>query len=349
MRRVCAFRSRRMLTYICGAASIEEGKGVLGQNMAKIEIEFKNITHAQILFGEHNSNLKFIQEEMGVTFFTRGNVVGLEGELEVLKQCEEVLTTLYELAKSRRSIGRADFGAALWALQRGEKVSAESLLRDVAFSDANRKVSARTENQRRYLDAVRQHDLVFALGPAGTGKTYLAMAMAVDALVRREVKRVVLVRPAVEAGERLGFLPGDMAEKVNPYLRPLFDALYDMVDLERAQRWIAQGCIELAPLAFMRGRTLNQSFVILDEAQNATIEQMKMFLTRLGYASKALVTGDLSQSDLGAEVCSGLEHAVGILDGVDGIETIRFSDRDIVRHPLVQRIVLAYERAGRGN
>ena len=202
-------------------------------------------------------------------------------------------------------------------------------------------IRAKTERQKMYVEAIRDNDIVFGVGPAGTGKTYLAMALAVDALLRKRVKRIVLVRPAVEAGERLGFLPGDMAEKVNPYLRPLFDALYDMVDVERAQHWIAQGSIEIAPLAFMRGRTLNGAFIILDEAQNSTREQMKMFLTRLGFGSKAVVTGDLTQTDLASNQKSGLEQATRILDGVEGIRVVRLTERDIVRHPLVQKIVMA--------
>ncbi|MFA5625563.1 MAG: PhoH family protein [Bradymonadales bacterium] len=315
--------------------------------MSKIEIEFKNIARAQTLFGEKGVNLKFLENSLGCEISTRGNLVSIGGEERAVEQSKEVLTTLYELAKERRGVGRAEFEAAVGLLKQGERLDISRLEGACVLARNGKFVHARNEMQRRYLEATRDNDLVFAVGPAGTGKTYLAMAMAVDALLRHEVKRIVLVRPAVEAGERLGFLPGDMAEKVNPYLRPLFDALYDMVELERAQRWISQGSIELAPLAFMRGRTLNKSFVILDEAQNATIEQMKMFLTRLGNSSKALVTGDLSQSDLGSNICSGLEHAIRILEGIEGIETIRFSDSDIVRHPLVQRIVLAYERDGK--
>jgi phosphate starvation-inducible PhoH-like protein len=211
---------------------------------------------------------------------------------------------------------------------------------------ARRRISAKTLSQRRYVELMRQNDLVLAIGPAGTGKTYLAMAMAVSALNRHEVSRVILARPAVEAGEKLGFLPGDIAEKVNPYLRPLYDALYDMVELEKASRLLERGVIEVAPLAFMRGRTLNDSFVILDEAQNATNEQMKMFLTRLGFNSKAVVTGDVTQIDLPVDKPSGLVEAVRILEGVEGIGVMRFTDEDVVRHPLVQAIIRAYDRDG---
>jgi phosphate starvation-inducible PhoH-like protein len=213
----------------------------------------------------------------------------------------------------------------------------------LAAVGARRRIAAKNLSQRRYVDAIRSHDLVFAIGPAGTGKTYLAMAMAVSALNRHEVSRVILARPAVEAGEKLGFLPGSMAEKVNPYLRPLYDALHDMMDFDKAARLMERGAIEVAPLAFMRGRTLNDSFVILDEAQNTTGEQMKMFLTRLGFNSKAVVTGDITQIDLPTDKRSGLVEAARILEGVEGIAFMRFTDADVVRHPLVQSIVRAYE------
>jgi len=212
-----------------------------------------------------------------------------------------------------------------------------------------RRIMAKSANQRRYLDAIEQHDIVFGIGPAGTGKTYLAMAQAVNYLLAKKVSRIILARPAVEAGEKLGFLPGDLQEKVNPYLRPLYDALYDMLEVEKAERMLERGTIEVAPIAFMRGRTLNDAFVILDEAQNTTSEQMKMFLTRLGFGSKAVVTGDITQIDLPAGRMSGLVEAMQVVGRVDGISFVRFDDRDVVRHKLVQAIVKAYEAHGNTN
>jgi phosphate starvation-inducible PhoH-like protein len=227
-------------------------------------------------------------------------------------------------------------------------------LRDYFLKDGQlrtagkRRIAAKSANQRRYLEAIDQHDIVFGIGPAGTGKTYLAMAQAVSYLLAKKVSRIVLARPAVEAGEKLGFLPGDMQEKVNPYLRPLYDALYDMLDVEKAEKYLERGAIEVAPLAFMRGRTLNDAFVILDEAQNTTTEQMKMFLTRLGFGSKAVVTGDVTQIDLPGARVSGLVQAMEVVGKVDGISFIYFDERDVVRHKLVQAIVKAYDAYGSG-
>jgi phosphate starvation-inducible PhoH-like protein len=239
-----------------------------------------------------------------------------------------------------------DVRAAVQVLAEEPGARLREVYEDVLSSvGGRRRITAKNLSQRRYIEQIRDLDVVVAVGPAGTGKTYLAMAMAIAALNRQEVVRVILTRPAVEAGEKLGFLPGSMAEKVNPYLRPLYDALHDMMDFEKVGRLMERGVIEVAPLAFMRGRTLNDSFVILDEAQNTTSEQMKMFLTRLGFNSKAVITGDLTQIDLGRETRSGLVEACQVLDGVDGIAFIRFTEADVVRHPLVQSIVRAYERA----
>jgi phosphate starvation-inducible PhoH-like protein len=256
-----------------------------------------------------------------------------------------VLEELYAVLRGGGSLEPRDVRAAVQAVAEQPDTDLRELYSDVLASmGGRRRITAKNLTQRRYIDLIRAHDLVVAIGPAGTGKTYLAMAMAIAALQRREVERVILTRPAVEAGERLGFLPGTMAEKVNPYLRPLYDALHDMTDFDKAQRLIERGTIEVAPLAFMRGRTLNESFVILDEAQNTTPEQMKMFLTRLGYESKAVVTGDITQVDLPTGKPSGLVDALDVLRVFDDVGIQRFTEADVVRHPLVQSIVRASER-----
>jgi phosphate starvation-inducible PhoH-like protein len=300
---------------------------------------------AAALYGEREGTLRILEQDLAVAARARGNQVRLIGPEERVRMARTVLEELYAVLRAGNSFNSGDVRAAIRALSEEPGTPLRELQGDVLASvGGRRRIAAKNLAQRRYLDLMERHDLVLAVGPAGTGKTYLAMAMAIAALHRREVVRVILTRPAVEAGEKLGFLPGTMAEKVNPYLRPLYDALHDMTDFDKAQRLIERGTIEVAPLAFMRGRTLNESFVILDEAQNTTVEQMKMFLTRLGYASKAVVTGDITQIDLPSGKLSGLNDALDVLKDVEGVGTQHFSEADVVRHPLVQSIVRAYER-----
>jgi phosphate starvation-inducible PhoH-like protein len=306
---------------------------------------FEDNALAAALYGEREGTLRILEQELGVQAHARGNQVRLLGPDPRVRLARSVLEELYGLLRGGHPLEPSDVRAAIQAVSERPGANLRELYGDVLASvGGRRRINAKNLSQRRYLELMERHDLVIAVGPAGTGKTYLAMAMAIAALNRREVVRVILTRPAVEAGEKLGFLPGTMAEKVNPYLRPLYDALHDMMDFDKAQRLIERGTIEVAPLAFMRGRTLNESFVILDEAQNTTVEQMKMFLTRLGYSSKAVVTGDVTQIDLPSGKPSGLIDALEVLDGVDGIGVQRFTDADVVRHPLVQSIVRAYER-----
>ncbi|WP_432820990.1 PhoH family protein [Trichloromonas sp.] len=300
---------------------------------------------ANLLFGQQNRNLKLIEKMLGVRISSRGNSLSLDGEAADVGLALRLLDELYSLLQEGYALYPADIDYAARILSADSRAHLKDIFLDTIFISSRKKVIApKSLAQKTYIDAIRSHDVVFGIGPAGTGKTYLAMAMAVSFLVKKEVSRIVLVRPAVEAGEKLGFLPGDLAEKVNPYLRPLYDALYDMMDFDRGQGLIENGVVEVAPLAFMRGRTLNDAFVILDEAQNTTTEQMKMFLTRLGFGSRAVITGDVTQIDLPTGKRSGLIDATEVLKGVDGIRFNYFSDRDVVRHPIVQTIIQAYER-----
>jgi len=314
-----------------------------GRTNADVEVTDTEILMA--LLGQGNKHLRRLSRAIEIEAGVRGNVIHLSGEADRVVLAERFLAEAATLLSSGVELTGHDLERGLGAMRDDPSVSLKEMFGDVAlYTSRRRPIVAKGLAQRRYLNAIRNHDLTFGIGPAGTGKTYLAMAMAVAALLERKVKRIILARPAVEAGERLGFLPGDLAEKVNPYLRPLYDALHDMVDADKAGGLVARGQIEVAPLAFMRGRTLNDCYVILDEAQNATSEQMRMFLTRLGYASKAVVTGDVTQVDLPTGARSGLAEARKLLVDIDGIAFCHFTEVDVVRHPLVQRIVVAYDR-----
>ena len=285
--------------------------------------------------------LDALRDRLRITILLRGNRLTIEGEDPNVAQARAVVDELAELVEGGHEIGPDTVDAVIAALDQAEDL--REVFEDVVWRHRGKKISPKTVNQKRYVDAMRGHTVTFAIGPAGTGKTYLAMALAVASLSDREVGRIILTRPAVEAGERLGFLPGDMLAKVDPYLRPLYDALYDMLDPDRLAAYMEKGTIEVAPLAFMRGRTLNDSFIILDEAQNTSPEQMQMFLTRLGFGSKVVVRGDVTQIDLPREQASGLIQVQDILGSIEGIAFIRFGHEDVVRHKLVQRIVEAYK------
>ena len=297
------------------------------------------------LFGELDRNLRLIEEMYGVQVSARGSKVLIEGEEKAVARVERLFKQLSAMIAENVITHKEDVSSAIRAFSADPSMSLKEIFQEtIPVSQRKRQVAAKNETQRKYIEAIKKHDIVFGIGPAGTGKTYLAMAMAVSALLRREASRIILVRPAVEAGEKLGFLPGDVAEKVNPYLRPLYDALYDMIETEKANKLVERGDIEIAPLAFMRGRTLNDSFIILDEAQNTTSEQMKMFLTRLGFNSKTVITGDITQIDLPGGRSSGLIEAQKIIEGIEGIQFVYFTNKDVVRHKLVQQIIKAYER-----
>jgi len=312
-------------------------------------VSFDNIGAFQALVGELSKNIKHIEKSLGVNISIKGNTVSIFGDSPSSEIAENLLKQLYPLARDGYPIHPVDLDQSVRLLSNNPEAKLKDILRETVFtSPGKRPITPKTPTQKAYIQAIQTHDMVFGIGPAGTGKTYLAMAMAMASFSKKELRRIILTRPAVEAGERLGFLPGDLYEKVNPYLRPLYDALHDMIDFEKASRMIERGDIEVAPLAFMRGRTLNDSFVILDEAQNTTSEQMKMFLTRLGYSSKAVITGDITQIDLPDGTRSGLVEARDILSHIEGIAFVMFTDQDVVRHPLVQEIIKAYESKSAG-
>jgi phosphate starvation-inducible PhoH-like protein len=305
-------------------------------------------TGVNALFGIADENLRAIEDSFGVRLASRGNEVSVVGEGEAQDTVRRLLTELAELMAAGYPLKTSDVATAIRVKREDPRVSLPEFFLESPFGPSLKSVvTARNVKQRLYVQTIERHDLVFTIGPAGTGKTYLAVAMAAAALLDRKVKRIVLARPAVEAGERLGFLPGDMVEKVNPYLRPLYDALYDILGYEKTAKLIERGVIEIAPIAFMRGRTLNDAFIILDEAQNTTSEQMRMFLTRIGFGSKAVVTGDVTQVDLPQGKTSGLREARELLSRIEGIRFVVFDERDVVRHPLVQSIITAYDTLDR--
>ncbi|MBI4516608.1 MAG: PhoH family protein [Deltaproteobacteria bacterium] len=311
-----------------------------------LELRFHDAQLFHALLGHNDEHLKVIERTLGVRIGTAGHTLAISGDSVACELAGRILTQLYGVLEQGYPVYPSDIDYAIRILSRDRTAKLKDIFLDAVYVSAHKRViTPKSVAQKAYIEAIRNFDIVFGIGPAGTGKTYLAMAMAVGGLMKNNFARMVLTRPAVEAGEKLGFLPGDLAEKVNPYLRPLYDALHDMVDFDRAQKMLERGVIEVAPLAFMRGRTLNDSFVILDEAQNTTSEQMKMFLTRLGYGSKAVITGDVTQIDLPSGKASGLKEAQAILAGIEDIRFCYFTERDVVRHRLVQNIITAYDHA----
>jgi phosphate starvation-inducible PhoH-like protein len=308
------------------------------------DLDFSDNALTAILFGDLNKNLQTVEQCCGVTIHVRGNGVHITGLGHEVELAADLLEQFYGLIRKGLKVFSSDFAFGLRVLESNPHARLDKIFLDkVYITTKNRIISPKTGNQKAYIDAIRTHDIVFGIGPAGTGKTYLAVAMAVSALTNGQVRSIILARPAVEAGEKLGFLPGDLAQKVNPYLRPLYDALGDMLGPEKSTALIEQGIIEIAPLAFMRGRTLSNAFIILDEAQNTTREQMKMFLTRIGFDSQAVITGDITQMDLPVPKLSGLLEARDLLHSLEGIAFCPFTQADVVRHPLVQKIITAYE------
>jgi phosphate starvation-inducible PhoH-like protein len=317
----------------------------MNTNFIHRELNFADNNHACALYGDLNKNLQILEKSTGVTINARGTNLRITGVPHDVELITALLNQLYELIGKGYPIYSSDFAFGLRILESTPKARLDRIFLDKVYvTTQNRVVSPKTTNQKTYIDSIRNNDIVFGIGPAGTGKTYLAVAMAVSALTSGQVRSIILARPAVEAGEKLGFLPGDLAQKVNPYLRPLHDALNDLLGPDKALDFIDQDIIEIAPLAFMRGRTLSNAFIILDEAQNTTREQMKMFLTRIGFDSRAVITGDTTQVDLPVKTHSGLVQARKLLANIDGIKFCSFSKADVVRHPLVQEIINAYDK-----
>ncbi len=308
-------------------------------------VEMSDIGTAAEIFGKHDEHLAQMEKALGVRFVARGQELVITGDKEKVEQAEGILTQLQKFYRAGNRLTSHEVGYAIRTAQGGVKNALESLANDVAMvTTRGKQIKAKTIGQRKYIESILNHDVVFAIGPAGSGKTYLAVAMAIKALRAKDVDRLVLTRPAVEAGEKLGFLPGDLQEKIDPYLRPLYDSLYDILGVENTQKYLEKNIIEIAPLAYMRGRTLEDSFIILDEAQNTTPEQMKMFLTRLGFGSKAVITGDITQIDLPRGQVSGMINALKVLKDIKGLGIHTMTGEDIVRHPLVEEIIRAYEK-----
>jgi len=312
-----------------------------------LKLSFDDTNVARNLFGPQDENIKYLKKYFNVKTSIRGNHLTIIGEKKEIENTNKVIGQLQGIIKKGFIVNPADIDHAVRYIAHTHNTTIDELYKDQIYIFPSKKlITPKTRNQKTYVEAIRNHDMVIGIGPAGTGKTYLAMAMALSSYYRKEVSRIILTRPAIEAGEKLGFLPGTLYDKVNPYLRPLYDALYDMVDMERASRLLEKGVIEIAPLAFMRGRTLNDAFIILDEAQNTASEQMKMFLTRLGFSSKTVITGDVTQIDLPDKRSSGLVEIQHVLKGIKGIKFVYFTGTDIVRHPLVQKIIKAYASKG---
>ena len=310
-----------------------------------LEFEINPIDNSILanLLGTFDSNIRSIENELNIQIKNRGNLFLLEGQKRKLPLGEKILLELHAIA-SKESIDKEKVHLVIKKIMNHQEKPSSSTDQPTFIKTPRREIQTRNMNQYEYIQSIRNHDVTFGIGPAGTGKTYLAVAAAIESLQRQDVKRIILVRPAVEAGENLGFLPGDLSQKVDPYLRPMYDALYEMMGFEQVSNLIERRTIELAPLAFMRGRSLNESFIILDEAQNTTVEQMKMFLTRMGFGSKSVVNGDITQIDLPTEKKSGLEHALSVVSDIDKIASVHFSHKDVVRHRIVQEIVEAYEK-----
>ena len=310
-----------------------------------LEFEINPIDNSILanLLGTFDSNIRSIENELNIQIKNRGNLFFLEGQKRKLPLGERILLELHAIA-SKESIDKEKVHLVIKKIMNHQEKPSSSTEQPTFIKTPRREIETRNMNQYEYIQSIRNHDVTFGIGPAGTGKTYLAVAAAIESLQRQDVKRIILVRPAVEAGENLGFLPGDLSQKVDPYLRPMYDALYEMMGFEQVSNLIERRTIELAPLAFMRGRSLNESFIILDEAQNTTVEQMKMFLTRMGFGSKSVVNGDITQIDLPTEKKSGLEHALSVVSDIDKIASVHFSHKDVVRHRIVQEIVEAYEK-----
>ena len=318
------------------------------QQPATLQIEFDDNKLLPLLFGSHNAHLAKIEQKLDVSLNSRGNTVSISGPEDQAEAAYDVLTSLYNQAKKGREIDAAEVDGALRMKISGNGNGKAINADDFAVKTQKRQIGPRSPQQAVYLEAIDKADLVFGLGPAGTGKTYLAVALAVEGLLKHQFKKIILVRPAVEAGEKLGFLPGDITEKINPYFMPLYDSLDDVLEAEKVRELMENGTIEIAPLAYMRGRTLNDSFVILDEAQNSTNEQMKMFLTRLGFNSKMVITGDVTQIDLDNTKKSGLIQVQSLLKNINGIRFANFSEKDVIRHDLVKQIIKAYSQNGLG-